>query len=54
MEQAGGMAHNGVQRILEIEPRDLHQRAPLVMGSPRMVEKLMQSIYKYANTAETK
>ncbi len=54
MEQAGGMAHNGVQRILEIEPRDLHQRAPLVMGSPRMVEKLMQAIYKYANTTETK
>jgi fructose-1,6-bisphosphatase I len=33
-EQAGGVASNGFQRILEIAPSDLHQRTPLAVGSP--------------------
>lgn len=32
-EQAGGGATNGVQRILDIMPEELHQRVPLVIGS---------------------
>ena len=32
-EQAGGIATNGMGRILEIEPHDIHQRTPLVLGS---------------------
>jgi fructose-1,6-bisphosphatase I len=32
-EQAGGMATNGKDRILEIMPTELHQRTPLVIGS---------------------
>jgi fructose-1,6-bisphosphatase I len=32
-EQAGGMATNGLQRILEIEPTSLHQRTALAVGS---------------------
>jgi fructose-1,6-bisphosphatase I len=32
-EQAGGIASNGSQRILDIEPTSLHQRTPLVIGS---------------------
>jgi fructose-1,6-bisphosphatase I len=32
-EQAGGAASDGRQRILEIEPTDIHQRAPLIFGS---------------------
>jgi fructose-1,6-bisphosphatase I len=32
-EQAGGIATNGTGRILEIEPHDIHQRTPLVLGS---------------------
>ena len=31
-EQAGGRATNGKQQILEIEPTDLHQRTPLIVG----------------------
>jgi fructose-1,6-bisphosphatase I len=31
-EQAGGMATNGEQRILEIQPTSIHQRTPLVIG----------------------
>jgi fructose-1,6-bisphosphatase I len=32
-EQAGGAATNGVDRILDIEPKGLHDRTPLVLGS---------------------
>lgn len=33
VEQAGGAAIDGVQRILDIPPTDLHQRTPLYIGS---------------------
>ncbi|MBX7167539.1 MAG: class 1 fructose-bisphosphatase [Pirellulales bacterium] len=39
-EQAGGMASDGSRRILEIEPETLHQRTPLFVGSPYLVERL--------------
>ncbi len=39
-EQAGGMATDGSQRILDIVPRNLHQRTPLVVGSRYEVERL--------------
>jgi fructose-1,6-bisphosphatase I len=32
-EQAEGSATDGVDRILDIMPRRLHQRTPLVIGS---------------------
>ncbi len=38
VEQAGGRASTGVGRILDIPPQDLHQRVPLVLGSPEDVE----------------
>lgn len=31
-EQAGGHAHDGQQRILNIMPEDIHERTPLVVG----------------------
>lgn len=40
-EQAGGIATTGKQRILEIEPTELHQRVPLFIGSKDMVEKAL-------------
>ena len=33
MEQAGGRATDGSQRILEVQPTDVHQRVPVFMGS---------------------
>lgn len=44
VEQAGGKASTGQERILEIEPKDMHQRCPLFIGSKEMVEKL-ESFY---------
>lgn len=38
-EQAGGKASDGFQRILDIEPTELHQRVPFFCGSTEMVEK---------------
>ena len=38
VEQAGGAATNGRDRILDIEPESLHQRTPLVIGSRDDVE----------------
>jgi fructose-1,6-bisphosphatase I len=44
-EQAGGAASTGTQRILDIEPEDLHQRVPLVIGSKYEVE-LAEKFYR--------
>lgn len=38
VEQAGGQATNGRQRLLEVPLEKLHQRTPLFIGSPRLVE----------------
>lgn len=38
IEAAGGLATDGQTRILDIVPRELHQRHPVVMGSRREVE----------------
>ncbi|MGQ9859786.1 MAG: class 1 fructose-bisphosphatase [Thermodesulfobacteriota bacterium] len=38
VEQAGGAASTGYERILEIHPRELHQRVPLIIGSRKDVE----------------
>ncbi len=39
VEQAGGIASDGKNRILAIKPNHLHQRTPLFIGSKNMVEK---------------
>jgi fructose-1,6-bisphosphatase I len=39
-QQAGGRATNGRQDILDVEPADLHQRTPLVVGSREEVGQL--------------
>jgi len=38
-EQANGKASDGFKRILEIEPKELHERVPFFCGSTKMVEK---------------
>lgn len=39
-EQAGGAASNGSKRIMEIEPKELHQRTPFYCGNEEMVRKV--------------
>ena len=38
VEQAGGAATNGHQRILDVQPSQLHQRVSVILGSKREVE----------------
>ena len=38
MEQAGGKATNGLQRILEIQPEKVHQRVAVFMGAANEVD----------------
>jgi fructose-1,6-bisphosphatase I len=40
MEVAGGKATNGKERILDIQPTELHQRTPFFIGSKLMMEEL--------------
>ena len=42
VEQAGGMATNGRQRILDIQPTQLHERVSVVLGSKNEVERVTQ------------
>lgn len=45
IEQAGGMATDGRQRILDIVPKDIHERTPIYLGSKEDVQDLID-IYK--------
>ncbi|HYG90074.1 MAG TPA: class 1 fructose-bisphosphatase [Azospirillum sp.] len=40
IEQAGGLATTGTQRLLDVEPHELHQRIPLIFGSREEVERI--------------
>jgi fructose-1,6-bisphosphatase I len=40
IEQAGGASTNGHQRILEIQPTQLHQRVSVILGSKNEVERV--------------
>ncbi|MES1222782.1 MAG: class 1 fructose-bisphosphatase [Bacteroidota bacterium] len=40
VEVAGGKATDGQQRILDIQPTELHQRTPMFIGSKEMMEEL--------------
>jgi fructose-1,6-bisphosphatase I len=42
VEQAGGMATNGHQRILEVEPKSLHERVSVILGSKNEVARVTQ------------
>jgi fructose-1,6-bisphosphatase I/sedoheptulose-1,7-bisphosphatase len=40
VEQAGGAASTGRERVMELQPAGLHQRAPLILGSRNEVERI--------------
>lgn len=46
-EQAGGKASDGKNRILDITPQKLHQRAPFFVGTKSMVEDAERFIADY-------
>ncbi|HIE15326.1 MAG TPA: class 1 fructose-bisphosphatase [Bacteroidales bacterium] len=49
-EQAGGKATDGQgNRILDIQPEDIHQRVPFYVGSKKMVDKIEEFNKKFKN-----
>ena len=42
VEQAGGSATNGHQRVLDVVPRQLHERVSVILGSKNEVERVTQ------------
>ncbi|CAL1240480.1 class 1 fructose-bisphosphatase [Candidatus Methylocalor cossyra] len=41
VEQAGGLASTGRERIMEIQPHSIHQRVPVILGSKNEVERVV-------------
>jgi fructose-1,6-bisphosphatase I len=52
-EQAGGKASDGFQRILDVQPTELHERVPFFCGSKKMVDKA-EGFMKAAHSKEKK
>lgn len=49
VEQAGGKALNtNMKRILEVAPKELHQRSTIALGSPAMVDEMKKFVEKYS------
>lgn len=42
-EQAGGIASNGDQNILDVQPTDIHQRTPFIVGSQYEMKAFLES-----------
>ncbi|MGF1835661.1 class 1 fructose-bisphosphatase [Photobacterium sanguinicancri] len=47
IEQAGGIASDGKNRILDIKPTELHERVPFFVGSTNMVNKVEEFIKEF-------
>lgn len=41
VEQAGGASNTGRGRIMDIQPTDIHQRVPVILGSKNEVERVV-------------
>jgi len=54
IEQAGGVASDGLNRILEIEPTELHQRVAIFVGSPKMVKKAEEFMAEFSPVEKMK
>ncbi|MCD0488872.1 class 1 fructose-bisphosphatase [Pedobacter sp. MC2016-14] len=48
IEQAGGTASDGFNRIMDIVPTELHQRVPVFIGSKKMVDKIEELMKEYS------
>ncbi len=44
IEQAGGMASTGSDRLLDVEPVDIHQRTAVIMGCRHEVERALAAL----------
>ncbi len=49
IEQAGGSATTGRQRVMEVAPTELHQRVPLIFGSKNEVDRVSRYYQEYVS-----
>jgi fructose-1,6-bisphosphatase I / sedoheptulose-1,7-bisphosphatase len=47
IEQAGGASSTGRQRLLEVQPEQLHQRVPVILGSKNEVLRIERYHLEY-------
>ncbi|MEY4700208.1 MAG: class 1 fructose-bisphosphatase [Pseudomonadota bacterium] len=47
MEQAGGFAINGRERLINVTPTNIHQRSAFIAGSPTEMKWFARSVYDY-------
>src|SRR2546430_5514540 len=52
VEQAGGRATTGNQRLMEVRPESLHQRIALILGSRKGVERIERHHAEYESGAD--
>lgn len=52
IEKAGGMATTGVKRVLDLEPRDIHERTPVFLGCRRDCLQLA-SVIQFASSSSS-
>ncbi len=52
IEQAGGIASTGRARLLELEPQAVHERVPVILGSPCEVERLERYHREYESGSD--
>ena len=53
-EQAGGRATDGTRRIMDIEPTDIHQRTPLVIGSKSEMDEFQRFVHPEVDSSVPK
>jgi len=41
VEQAGGLCSTGRERIMDIDPKEIHQRVPVILGAKNEVERVI-------------
>ncbi|NWI08970.1 F16P2 bisphosphatase, partial [Crypturellus soui] len=51
VEQAGGIATTGTQPVLDVKPEALHQRVPLILGSPEDVQEYLACVQKHQKSS---
>jgi fructose-1,6-bisphosphatase len=52
VEQAGGRATTGRQRLLDVMPEALHQRVPLILGSRGEIDRIERYHAEHASGAD--
>lgn len=47
VEQAGGMATNGKEMVMDLKPSSIHAKCPAILGSREDVEEFMNFVKKH-------